>query len=708
VLTTAVDPVTKNGLWTMLPSVVPPVKTNYVFLGYYDAKTDGYQYYDKDGVYNGTLHKSGGRMLYAQWRHGTYTISYDLNGGTGGPDPASTILKQSDAAIVPTAVPTREYFDFAGWNTAENGTGTAYAPGAPFPSQLDGATITLYAQWSKRSVTGVSISITYGDDSNTMTDDTLKAEVVPSEAANSVNYQWYRAGEVIGNATAATYTPTTDDQGLDITVTVTGTGLYESPAKSSAAVHINYVIYTITYLGMDGAVNSEANLGTRVHGTQATISSPTKEGYVFMGWKRSDSSPLELNPVIGDTDDENKNITLTAVWEKPKDAGVVAEEVAVQGVVSNTDAVAEQLLRLFDEEYRVDDPTRGVTDADLEGVGTGKTVRITLTVRKLDYENDADKAQIDAIGTVAQGAPLTYYDLSIVKTVTVVGSAPVSTAITELPFPIEVVIPTTTNEDLSDAAPTYEVYRVHGTNPDNDQVLNAEKLPVGEREGEYYDVVGSNIIINTDKFSTYSIAGTINTINSQNTGGSTEFKSGSHGWDVQGKINTVEPGKVYKVDLTWGAMAFVFSTQIEWLPDIHMYTEGSANAWQATSFEGGNNAISALNHSNAAVDVSFAIDPNTPTAENAPDDFSGVDIWLKKFNEKSSVDAETFTLEAAPVGSPDSALVPCTAYLWLDGPPKKEWIEAEANKTFTNVARIVVTVAPHVTVAEEPATLALI
>jgi len=113
VLTTAVDPVTKNGLWTMLPSVVPPVKTNYVFLGYYDAKTDGYQYYDKDGVYNGTLHKSGGRMLYAQWRHGTYTISYDLNGGTGGPDPASTILKQSDAAIVPTAVPTREYFDFA-------------------------------------------------------------------------------------------------------------------------------------------------------------------------------------------------------------------------------------------------------------------------------------------------------------------------------------------------------------------------------------------------------------------------------------------------------------------------------------------------------------------------------------------------------------------------------------------------------------------
>ena len=40
---------------------------------------------------------------------------------------------------------TRTGYTFAGWNTAANGTGTAYADGATYTFTAD---ITLYAQWT--------------------------------------------------------------------------------------------------------------------------------------------------------------------------------------------------------------------------------------------------------------------------------------------------------------------------------------------------------------------------------------------------------------------------------------------------------------------------------------------------------------------------------------------------------------------------------
>jgi len=52
-------------------------------------------------------------------------------------------------ANVPTALTlntfTRTGYTFSGWNTAANGTGTAYADGATYSFNAD---ITLYAQWT--------------------------------------------------------------------------------------------------------------------------------------------------------------------------------------------------------------------------------------------------------------------------------------------------------------------------------------------------------------------------------------------------------------------------------------------------------------------------------------------------------------------------------------------------------------------------------
>ena len=84
----------------------------------------------------------------------TYTVSYDANGGTGAP--ASQTKTKGVALKLTNDVPTRTNYNFTGWNTKADGSGTAYASGANYTVD---ATATLYAQWQKVEVTLQSISV---------------------------------------------------------------------------------------------------------------------------------------------------------------------------------------------------------------------------------------------------------------------------------------------------------------------------------------------------------------------------------------------------------------------------------------------------------------------------------------------------------------------------------------------------------------------
>lgn len=75
----------------------------------------------------------------------SYTITYNANGGTGAP-PNQTKW-YGDALTLSTTVPTRTDYNFKGWNTAADGTGTySYNAGCSYPADRNG-NVTLYAQW---------------------------------------------------------------------------------------------------------------------------------------------------------------------------------------------------------------------------------------------------------------------------------------------------------------------------------------------------------------------------------------------------------------------------------------------------------------------------------------------------------------------------------------------------------------------------------
>jgi uncharacterized repeat protein (TIGR02543 family) len=80
--------------------------------------------------------------LFAQWRRlPSSTVTFNANGGGGAMAP------QTDFAPTPLSpcTFTRTGSNFTGWNTAANGSGTAYSDGATYPFT---STATLYAQWT--------------------------------------------------------------------------------------------------------------------------------------------------------------------------------------------------------------------------------------------------------------------------------------------------------------------------------------------------------------------------------------------------------------------------------------------------------------------------------------------------------------------------------------------------------------------------------
>ena len=115
-----------------------PSRTGYDFQ-YWCVNSDG----------SGTIYYPGGAYnadqditLYAIWAPTTYTITFNANGGTGGP--GSRTKTHDIPLVMPFEVPSRSNYEFICCNTQSNGSGTNFYPGGPFTIN---ANTTLYAVW---------------------------------------------------------------------------------------------------------------------------------------------------------------------------------------------------------------------------------------------------------------------------------------------------------------------------------------------------------------------------------------------------------------------------------------------------------------------------------------------------------------------------------------------------------------------------------
>ena len=224
----------------------------------------------------------------------SYYITYSANGGEDEP---SLQMKAEGASIkISSQKPKRSGYTFSGWSDNKNG-GVVYEAGDTYEDDKD---ITLYAVWEKiityytvkynaNGGTGAPSAQTKAEE------ESLKLSTV-KPTRTGYNFKGW-ATNVIGDVVYDPGDKYKDDK--DIT-------LY--------AVWEKNVTYTVEYNANGGTGAPSAQEKTKGESLKLSAVKPTRTGYNFKGWATNASGKVVYE--AGDAYEDDKDITLYAVWDK--------------------------------------------------------------------------------------------------------------------------------------------------------------------------------------------------------------------------------------------------------------------------------------------------------------------------------------------------------------------------------------------------------
>jgi len=212
----------------LLTSVsIPLVNAGYSFTGWYTSFSGGTRITTSMTVTT----TDNIRDLYARWTANTYTVAFNGNGSTSG-----SMSNQSFTYGVYANLTSNTYaksgYTFTGWNTAADGSGTAYSNFEMVGNltTVQGYTVILYAQWNATTLTvtypantvayyvsGGSTSIVYGS--------SCSFSITVYDPYNKISPILWANGASISpsSVSGSTYTYTIDSVTTNIVFTETAT-----------------------------------------------------------------------------------------------------------------------------------------------------------------------------------------------------------------------------------------------------------------------------------------------------------------------------------------------------------------------------------------------------------------------------------------------------------------------------------------------------
>ena len=233
---------------------------------------------------------TGNRSYTAHWSLNTYSITYDLNGGTASGNPTSYTV---ESATITLNQPTKTGYTFTGWSgtdlTGEDNLTVTIPAGSTGDRSYT-------AHWSLNTY-----SITYDLDGGTASGNpdfyTVESSTITLNPPTRTGYTF------IGWSG-------TDLSGSDnLTVTIPAGSI----GNRSYIAHWSLNTYSITYDLDGGTALGNPDFYT-VESSAITLNEPTKAGYVFTGWSGTDlvgEDNLTVTIPAGSTGDRR----YTAHWE---------------------------------------------------------------------------------------------------------------------------------------------------------------------------------------------------------------------------------------------------------------------------------------------------------------------------------------------------------------------------------------------------------
>ena len=344
--------------WTMLDGSAYPTDLTYSFGAggsIPTPKKTGYQFshwmigeeslMPSDGV----LELAAGKEEYigyplkitAVWTAGTYSVSFDANGGTG--TMAEQAFAFGETKTLSTNKFTRRGYGFSGWATYRAAKSAEYADGAEY-TLMNAANATLYALWSATEYTVTYVSddeeITVAGCPSSYTVESEEAALAEPARSGYTFGGWYTT-ETFAEGTQVTKLP--DGYAEDLT-------LYARWTED---------VYAISYdLGEAvDVVNPNKKLTKVAKGESVTLKPASAEGWKFLGWALSaETEALTGNEDGTTTHTPAGDVTYYAKWEHPSytityTPGEGLEPVSVTGcynaIIHEPDFTAPSGLKLL-------------------------------------------------------------------------------------------------------------------------------------------------------------------------------------------------------------------------------------------------------------------------------------------------------------------------------------------------------------------------
>ena len=207
---------------------------------------------------------TGNRSYTAHWSLNTYSITYDLNGGTASSNPTSYTV---ESATITLNQPTKTGYTFTGWSgtdlTGEDNLTVTIPAGSTGDRSYT-------AHWSLNTY-----SITYDLNGGTVSGNpdfyTVESAAITLNQPTRIGYTF----------TGWSGTNLTGEDNLTVTIPTGSIG------NRSYTAHWSLNTYSITY-DLDGGTAFGNPDSYTVESAAITLNEPTKAGYVFTGWSGTD------------------------------------------------------------------------------------------------------------------------------------------------------------------------------------------------------------------------------------------------------------------------------------------------------------------------------------------------------------------------------------------------------------------------------------